>query len=58
MYSLEVGTLCRRGVGHCCVININAKSLTVSLRSLEENRLINRKVFATVPVTVEYSLYQ
>jgi DNA-binding HxlR family transcriptional regulator len=23
---------------------------------LEENRLINRKVFATVPATVEYSL--
>ena len=36
--------------------NINAKSLTVSLRSLEENDLINRKVFATVPATVEYSL--
>ena len=35
---------------------INAKSLTVSLRSLEENNLINRKVFATVPATVEYSL--
>ena len=36
--------------------NINAKSLTVSLRLLEENTLINRKVFATVPATVEYSL--
>ena len=36
--------------------NINAKSLTVSLRSLEENKLIKRKVFATVPATVEYSL--
>jgi len=35
---------------------INAKSLTVCLRSLEENKLINRKVFATVPATVEYSL--
>lgn len=36
--------------------DINAKSLTVSLRSLEENNLIKRKVFATVPATVEYSL--
>lgn len=36
--------------------NINAKSLTTSLRSLEENGLINRKIFATVPTTVEYSL--
>jgi DNA-binding HxlR family transcriptional regulator len=36
--------------------DINAKSLTISLRSLEGNSLINRKVFATVPATVEYSL--
>jgi len=36
--------------------NINAKSLTVCLRLLEDNKLINRKVFATVPATVEYSL--
>jgi DNA-binding HxlR family transcriptional regulator len=36
--------------------NINAKSLTNSLRLLEDNELISRKVFATVPVTVEYSL--
>ena len=36
--------------------NINAKSLTVCLRLLEDNNLINRKVFATVPATVEYSL--
>jgi len=36
--------------------DINAKSLTISLRSLEEHGLINRKVFATVPATVEYSL--
>jgi len=36
--------------------NINAKSLTSSLRSLEEYGLINRKVFATVPATVEYTL--
>jgi len=36
--------------------NINAKSLTSSLRSLEEYGLITRKVFATVPATVEYTL--
>jgi len=35
---------------------INAKSLTISLRLLEGNNLINRQVFATVPATVEYSL--
>lgn len=36
--------------------DINAKSLTSTLRSLEEHGLINRKVFPTVPTTVEYSL--
>ena len=36
--------------------NINAKSLTNNLRLLEDSGLINRMVYATVPVTVEYSL--
>lgn len=36
--------------------DINAKSLTNCLRSLEENSIINREVFPTVPATVEYSL--
>jgi DNA-binding HxlR family transcriptional regulator len=36
--------------------DINAKSLTNTLRSLEEHGLINRAVFPTVPTTVEYSL--
>ena len=36
--------------------DINAKSLTINLRLLEDNGLIDRKVFATVPATVEYSL--
>jgi DNA-binding HxlR family transcriptional regulator len=36
--------------------DINAKSLTSALRSLEEHSLINREAFPTVPTTVEYSL--
>lgn len=36
--------------------DINTKSLTNTLRLLESNVLINREVFPTVPVTVEYSL--
>lgn len=36
--------------------NVNARSLTNSLRNLEEQGVINRQVIATVPVTVEYSL--
>ncbi|WP_297523145.1 helix-turn-helix domain-containing protein [uncultured Clostridium sp.] len=35
---------------------ITQKVLTSNLRSLEENDIISREVFATVPVKVEYSL--
>lgn len=41
----------RRNLG-----NISTKSLTDSLRHLEQNEVIHREVFPTVPVTVEYSL--
>lgn len=36
--------------------DVNSRSLTNSLRNLEEHGVIGRKVFATVPATVEYSL--
>jgi DNA-binding HxlR family transcriptional regulator len=36
--------------------NISTKSLTDTLRHLEQNGIITRTVFPTVPVTVEYSL--
>jgi DNA-binding HxlR family transcriptional regulator len=36
--------------------NINTQSLTDTLRHLEQSDVIQRKVFPTVPVTVEYSL--
>ncbi|EKE68444.1 MULTISPECIES: winged helix-turn-helix transcriptional regulator [Oceanibaculum] len=35
---------------------ISQKMLSQTLRSLERDGLINRKVIATVPVTVEYSI--
>ena len=35
---------------------ITQKVLTSNLRSLEENDIITREVFATVPLKVEYSL--
>jgi len=41
----------RRGLG-----NISTKSLTDVLRFLEQAHIIKRQVFATVPVTVEYSI--
>jgi DNA-binding HxlR family transcriptional regulator len=36
--------------------DISTKALTDALRHLEQNEIIQRKVFPTVPVTVEYSL--
>ncbi|ASB87256.1 helix-turn-helix domain-containing protein [Bacillus sonorensis] len=41
----------RRNLG-----NVNTKGLTDTLRHLEENGMISRQVFPTVPVTVEYAL--
>jgi DNA-binding HxlR family transcriptional regulator len=41
----------RRRVG-----GVSQKMLTQTLRSLERDGLVSRKAFATVPVTVEYSL--
>ncbi|MEM9338050.1 MAG: helix-turn-helix domain-containing protein [Bacteroidota bacterium] len=35
---------------------ISSRALSNALKDLELNELISRKVFATVPVTVEYSL--
>jgi DNA-binding HxlR family transcriptional regulator len=35
---------------------ISTKALTDTLRHLERNAVVERKVFPTVPVTVEYSL--
>ena len=37
-------------------LNISTKSLTDTLKHLEENGIIKRTVKPTVPVTVEYSL--
>ena len=36
--------------------NISQKMLSQTLKSLERDGLVRREVFATVPVTVEYSL--
>jgi len=36
--------------------DISTKALTDTLRHLEQNEMIDRKIFPTVPVTVEYSL--
>ena len=37
-------------------LGVNTKSLTDTLRHLEENGIVRREVVPTVPVTVNYSL--
>lgn len=38
------------------IADISQRMLTVTLRSLEENQLIQRQVYAEVPPRVEYAL--
>jgi DNA-binding HxlR family transcriptional regulator len=38
------------------VPNINTRMLTKELKNMEANGIVTRKVFATVPPTVEYTL--
>lgn len=38
------------------ISNVSQKVLTQKLRHLEENKLVNRKVFPVTPPKVEYSL--
>lgn len=39
-----------------CLNGISAKVLSENLQLLEENKILSRKVYPTVPPTVEYSL--
>ena len=48
--ALRYRDLCR------VIAGVSQKMLTQTLRGLEQDGLINRQAFATVPVTVEYSL--
>lgn len=54
MEQLHIGTM--RFSSLARALDVNTKSLTDTLRRLEENGIISRHVVPTVPVTVEYSL--
>ncbi|MCT4495916.1 helix-turn-helix transcriptional regulator [Bosea minatitlanensis] len=55
LVALEDGTL-RFNALRRRIENISQKMLSQTLKSLERDGLVRREVFATVPVTVEYSL--
>ena len=55
LWHLSVGTQ-RYGQLRKLIPNITQKMLTQNLRELENNNIINRKVYAVVPPKVEYSL--
>jgi DNA-binding HxlR family transcriptional regulator len=46
----------RFGELKCNIRDISSKSLTQTLRHLEDNGILVRKAYATIPPTVEYDL--
>lgn len=56
LYTLAQSPLMRFSTLRRAIPDISQKMLTATLRTLEEDGLINRRVYAEVPPRVEYSL--
>lgn len=56
IFTLEQFSVMRFGELHRMIPDISQKMLTVTLRTLEEDGLVSRKVYAQIPPKVEYSL--
>ena len=56
IFTLEQFPVMRFGEHHRMIPDISQKMLTVTLRTLEEDGLVSRKVYAQIPPKVEYSL--
>lgn len=57
LWHLQTGTL-RHGEIKKVLGNITQKMLTQTLRALEEDQLISRKIYPVVPPKVEYTITQ
>lgn len=58
LYTLSLNKVLRFKELQRALPDISQKMLTVTLRTLEEDGLVNRKVYAQIPPKVEYSLTQ
>ena len=56
LYNLRPNSTKRFGELKKSIGSVSQKVLTAQLRDMEENGLVNRKVYAEVPPRVEYSL--
>ncbi|MDP4276426.1 MAG: helix-turn-helix domain-containing protein [Bacteroidota bacterium] len=56
LYTLQENEVIRFKELQRCIPDISQKMLTVTLRTLEEDGLVNRKVYAEIPPKVEYTL--
>ncbi len=56
LYTLQQNPVMRFGELQKAIPDVSQKMLTVTLRTLQEDGYVNRKVYAQVPPKVEYSL--
>lgn len=54
--TLDAGGTMRFGEVHKTIGDISQRMLTVTLRTLEDHRLVSRKVYPEIPPRVEYTL--
>ena len=56
IFTLEQTAVMRFGELQRAIPDISQKMLTVTLRTLEQDGIVNRRVYAQIPPKVEYSL--